>query len=118
MKQCKCVYFRTDSGRTPAKEFIDFLYERSQQKYFEVVRLLEDYGKSLPEPHSKYLGDEIYELRFFGIEGRVRVLYFFYHEGKAVFTNGFVKKRGPVPKNKIQIAKGRRKIYLERHDKE
>jgi len=76
---------------------------------------LETFGKNLPQPHSRHLEDEIYELRFFGIEGRVRVLYFFYHEGKAVFTNGLIKQKGPVPRNAIKIAKGRMKVYLERH---
>lgn len=117
MTKIKCVYFQTDSGRMPAKEFVDSLDERTQQKYFEVVGLLEDYGKNLPEPHSKHLEDEIYELRFFGIEGRVRILYFFYHEGKAVLTNGLVKKKGPVPNKEIKTAKGRMKTYIEKHMK-
>jgi len=99
----------------PAKEFVDSLDERTQQKYFEVIGLLEDYGKSLPEPHSKYLEDEIYELRFFGIEGRVRILYFFYHQDKAVLTNGLVKKKGPVPSQEIKTAQGRMKVYIEKH---
>ena len=116
MTRLKCVYCQTDAGRMPVKEFIDSLHERTQHKYFEVVRLLEDYGKSLLEPHAKGLGDEIYELRFVGIEGKVRVLYFFYHENKIVFTNGFVKKKGRTPKNEIATSMGRRKIYLERKE--
>lgn len=114
MKKCKCVYFQTDSGRKPAQEFVNSLDHRSQQKYYEVVGLLEEYGKSLIEPHSKHLEDGIYELRFFGIEGRARILYFFYYEEKAVLTSGLVKKQGPVPRSKIQTAKERMKVYLER----
>ncbi|MCK5215147.1 MAG: type II toxin-antitoxin system RelE/ParE family toxin [Candidatus Omnitrophica bacterium] len=117
MKKCKCVYFKTDAGRIPVEDFINSLDDRTQQKYFEVVGLLEDYGKRLPAPHSKHLEDEIYELRFTGIEGRVRVLYFFYHAGKAVFTNGLVKKKGPVPRNEIKTAKERMKVYLKRQTK-
>ncbi len=114
MTRFKSVYYQTDAGRMPVKEFIDSLHERTQQKYFEVVKLLEEYGKNLLEPHAKDLGDEIYELRFFGIEGKVRVLYFFYHETKIVFTNGFVKKKGRTPKSDIETAAGRRKTYFER----
>ena len=73
-----CIYYQTDAGRMPVKEFIDSLHDRTQQKYFVVVGLLEDYGKSLPKPHADFLGDEVYELRFVGIEGRVRILYFFF----------------------------------------
>lgn len=113
--KCKCVYFQTESGRAPVKEFVGSLDQRTQHKYFEVVRMLEDYGKDLPQPHAKYLGDDIHELRFFGIEGRLRILYFFYHEGKAVLTNGLVKKRGPVPMKEIETAKSRRQNYLARY---
>lgn len=117
MAEFKCVYYQTEAGRAPVKEFIDSLHERSQQKYFEVVSLLEKYGKGLPKPHADYLGDEIYELRFIGIEGKIRVLYFFYSGDKVVFTNGFVKKAQRTPKRELELAKERRNMYLQRWSK-
>jgi phage-related protein len=111
----KCIYFQTDSGRAPVKEFIDSLHDRTQQKCFEVVGMLEDYGKSLPQPHADFLGDDIYELRFVGIEGRIRILYFFYYENKVVFTNGFIKKQQKAPKAEVELARGRRKAYIEKY---
>ena len=42
------------------------------------------------------------------------VLYFFYYEGKIIMTNGFVKKTQKTPKEEIQIAKDRRKDFIER----
>ena len=42
------------------------------------------------------------------------VLYFFYYEGKIILTNGFVKKTQKTPKEEIQIAKDRRKDFIER----
>lgn len=115
MKKYTCVYFTTDSGRIPVEEFIDGLNARSRQKFFNVVAMLEELGKHLPEPHGKYIGDEIYELRFQGIEGHVRVLYFFFVTEKIILTNGFVKKTWKVPEREIETAVERRKIYLERH---
>jgi phage-related protein len=117
MNKYICVYFQTDSGRVPVREFVDSLHDRIQQKYFEIVALLADYGKSLPQPHADYLGDGIYELRFVGIEGRVRILYFFYDEHKIVFTNGFVKKQPKAPRSEIELAKKRRKIYIEQQER-
>ena len=113
MNKFKCIYFQTDSGRLPVKEFIDSLHERTQQKYFEIVGLLENYGKSLPKPHTDALGEDIHELRFSGIEGRIRVLYFFYFEQKIIFTNGFIKKRQKAPKKSLELAKERRRFYIE-----
>ena len=106
-----CVYFQTEAERAPVKEFIDSLHNRTKQKYLEVVGLLEVYGKSLPWPHADFLGDEIYELRFVGIEGKIRILYFFYYGHKIVFTNGFVKKRWKVPAKEIALAKSRKAAY-------
>lgn len=117
MAEFKCVYYQTEAGRTPVREFIDSLHERSQQKYFEVVNLLETYGKSLPKPHTDFLGDNIYELRFVGIEGKIRILYFFYFGSKIVFTNGFVKKRQRTPRRELELAKERRNMYLQRWPK-
>ena len=105
MAKFTCIYYQTNAGRKPVKEFIDSLHDRTQQKYFEVVGLLEDYGKSLPKPHADFLMDEIYELRFVGIEGRVRILYFFYHGNKIIFTNGFVKKQQKAPKKGVAYEK-------------
>ncbi|MDO8675339.1 MAG: type II toxin-antitoxin system RelE/ParE family toxin [Candidatus Omnitrophota bacterium] len=116
MSKFTCIYYQTDAGRRPVEEFIDSLHERTQQKYFEVVGLLEDYGKSLPKPHADFLGGEIYELRFVGIEGKVRILYFFYHGNKIIFTNGFVKKRQKAPKIEVELAKERRILYIGKHN--
>ena len=50
---------------------------RSREKFFSVIELLEEFGRALSFPHAKYIGDEIFELRFERIEGAIRVLYFF-----------------------------------------
>ena len=108
-----CYYFAFGSGRSPVREFIDALDTKSQIKFFFVKGLLEEFGHRLPQPHAKYLGNRIFELRFTGVEGLIRVLYFFYHQDKVIFTNGFVKKSNKTPRNEKQIALERRKIFLE-----
>ncbi len=45
-----------------------------------------------------------------------RVMYFFYFEGKIILTNGFVKKTQKTPKKEIDLAKARRKDFVERMD--
>lgn len=106
------IYFATESGARPAKEFVDTLDASSQRKFFFVRGLLEEFGHKLPEPHAKYLGDDIFELRFRGKEGNVRVLYFFFYQNKVVLTNGFVKKTDKTPRRELDTAIERRKAYL------
>jgi phage-related protein len=107
-------YYSTESGKIPVKEFIDSLEFKSQRKFFFVKELLEEFGHRLPFPHAKYLGDSIFEVRFKGHEGAVRVLYFFYHEEKVIFTNGFIKKTNKTPKNEILLAVERRMNFLKK----
>jgi phage-related protein len=112
VKRVACYYFHTESNRSPVKEFIDSLDPRSQRKFFFKKELLETFGHRLPEPHAKYLGDGIFELRFKGLEGAIRILYFFYHQDKAIFTNGFVKKTAKLPASEKATARERRHMFL------
>jgi len=107
-------YYLTDDGRSPVREFIDSLDFKTQRKFFFVRELLEEFGYRLPLPHADYIGNNIFELRFRGQEGRIRILYFFYHHDKAIFTNGFIKKSAKAPKNEIDIAIARKNHYLAR----
>jgi phage-related protein len=107
-----CYYYVATLNRSPVKEFIDLLYDKTQQKFFFVKALLEEFGYKLPYPHAKYLGNSIFELRFKGQEGETRILYFFFHKDKAVFTNGFIKKSGKTPKGELLIAMNRRAEFL------
>ena len=104
MSRTVCWHFETPSGRLPTKDFIDSLGVRAQRKFFFIKGLLEEFGRRLGYPHAKYLGDDIYEIRFCAEEGGVRVLYFFFAGNSAVFTNGFLKKTDRTPPGEKQLA--------------
>ena len=114
MAKVNCYYYVTESGRSPVREFVDALDHKTQRKFFFVKGLLEEFGHRLPRPHAKYLGDDIFELRFEGQEGAVRVLYFFFHQDKAVFTNGFLKKSNKTPSKEKVLAAQRRADFIGR----
>lgn len=115
MANISCFYYVTESGKSPVRDFIDSLNSNSQRKFFFVKSLLEEFGHKLPQPHAKYVGDGIFELRFKGQEGQIRVLYFFFHQDRVIFTNGFVKKSAKLPEKEKALAIGRRRAFLERH---
>ncbi|MFT5207695.1 MAG: phage-related protein [Candidatus Omnitrophota bacterium] len=87
---------------------------RTKKKFFVSVALVQKFGHKLPEPHSKYVSGSIFELRFVGEEGRIRIMYFFMEGDKAVFANGFIKKSAKLPKKEKQLAIQRRRAYLNR----
>ncbi|MDP2943019.1 MAG: type II toxin-antitoxin system RelE/ParE family toxin [Candidatus Omnitrophota bacterium] len=113
MAECKCYYYSLASGEKPVEYFVSSLNKKSKEKFQYTKGLLEVSGHRLKRPYSKYLGHSIFELRFKGIEGYVRVLYFFLRQDAVVFTNGFIKKTGKIPKNEIDIAIRRKKECLQ-----
>ena len=108
-----CLFYKTESGKVPAKEFIDSLDARSKRKFLFVCGLLQEFGYKLSFPYAKYVTEGIFELRFGGAEGNIRVLYFFFQHEQVIFTNGFVKKTSKIPVNELGIAIERRKIFIK-----
>jgi len=109
----RCYYYALASGEKPVEEFISTLDAKSGDKFKFLKGLLEVGGHRLERPHSKYLGKSIFELRFKGIEGYIRILYFFLGQNAVVFTNGFIKRTGKAPKKEINLAIKRRKECLQ-----
>lgn len=114
MDRYTCIYYETAGGDSPVEDFIEGLDQDSQDKFFFKKGLLEDIGPQLRSPHTDKIGNGIFELRFKGKEGQVRVLFFFYYEKQIILTNGFVKKTRKTPKKEIKTAEQRRKDFLDR----
>lgn len=96
---------RKRTGEVPVEAFLLSLDKKMRAKLTWLIAILQEYGNQLREPYSKPLGDGIFELR-----GKVgsdisRVLYFFYHNGVIILTNGFIKKTRKTPREEIQKAK-------------
>ena len=108
-------YYEKEDGTFPAEEFILSLDTKMQAKMFRELELLETFGNELREPHSKPLGDGIYEIRAKVASDITRGLYFFVVNRKIILTNGFVKKTQKTPDSEITLAKKYRKDYLERN---
>ena len=108
------ILYDTEDGRCPVQELLDSLEPKLLAKTLRTIDLLEMNGPLLREPYSKLLENGIFELRTKQGSDITRVLYFFIIGKKAVLTNGFVKKTQKTPKEEIQIAKDRRKDFIER----
>lgn len=101
--------------KSPFQQLWCCMHPLLSQQWFHAQILLETFGNQLREPHSKPLGDGIYEIRAKVASDITRVLYFFVVNKKIILTNGFVKKTQKTPDNEIALAKKYRKDYLERN---
>ena len=108
-------FYEQENGERPVEDFLNRLDIKMRSKLLMVLKVLQEKGNQLREPYSKHLEDGIFEVR-----GKVgndisRVLYFFYHGGKIILTNGFIKKTQKTPRSEILKAKKYRADYWERY---
>ena len=107
-------YYQTEKGRFPVAEFIDSLEAKSRAKIARTLDLLEQFGIELGMPYTKYLEEQLWELRTQYSRNRYRIIYFLASAQTFVMLHGFTKKSGPVPRRDIEIAKTRRDAYLSK----
>lgn len=107
-------FYYTSDGNSPIEEFLSSLDIKMRAKIVSLMEILEEKVTALRMPYSEHLDDGIFELRCKLGSNITRSLYFFYNNGRIIFTNGFVKKSQKTPKNVITLAKQYRKDFLER----
>lgn len=114
MAEFKVIFYEKENGKRPAEIFLNSLDSKMRIKMVRSLQLLQENGNRLREPHSKPLGDGIFELRCKFGDDITRILYFFYYGGEIILTNGFVKKTQKTPRREIQTAKRYRMDFIER----
>ena len=84
--------------------------------YARLVELLIEFGPAIMMPHSRPLGDGLFELRPRGREGIGRALYCFVIGQRVVVLHAFVKKTQATPKSDLAVARKRMKGVCDAQD--
>ena len=74
-----------------------------------LTELLAEHGPSLRLPHSRAMGDGLFELRPRGRSGIARALYCFLMGQRIVVVHAFVKKTPQTPDKALKLARMRMK---------
>jgi phage-related protein len=77
--------------------------------YARLVELLMEFGPKLRMPHSRAMGDSLFELRPRGSEGIGRALYFYADRQRIVILHAFLKKSQETPEKELRLARKRMK---------
>ena len=80
--------------------------------YARLVELLVEFGPSLRLPHSRALGDGLFELRPRGKGGIGRAFYCFLLGKRVVVLHAFIKKSQQTPDRELKLARKRLKELL------
>jgi phage-related protein len=78
--------------------------------YAKLVELLLEHGPNLRMPHSRSLGEGLFELRPRGREGIGRALYCFLVGKRVSVVHAFIKKTEQTPEQDLKIARKRVKV--------
>jgi len=77
--------------------------------YVHLTDLVENHGMNLKMPHSRAMGEGLFELRPKGEEGIARVFYCTQVEQTIVVLHSFVKKTNATPSADLKLARKRLK---------
>ena len=78
-------------------------------RFVRYAERMEVYGPDLGMPHTRPMGDGLFELRLKAAEGIARILFCTVVERQIVVLHQFVKKSEKTPKRELQIAWNRMK---------
>lgn len=71
------TYYEDKNGVSPVLTFIEEMSLKHQAKIIRTIMLLEVNGPALREPFSKYIGDNLFELRIIFGSDISRVIFFY-----------------------------------------
>ena len=80
------------------------LPEGLQARYIHLTWRMLEYGPNLREPHTKALGNGLFELRLKSAEGIARVFYCTIIGSAIVMLHSFMKKTDKIPAREVETA--------------
>ncbi|MFZ4860026.1 MAG: type II toxin-antitoxin system RelE/ParE family toxin [Desulfuromonadaceae bacterium] len=84
-------------------------------RYLRYSDRMEVYGPDLGMPHTRAMGDGLFELRLKAAEGIARVFYCTMVGRKIVMLHQFTKKSDKTPPRELETAQRRMKEYKNAH---
>lgn len=105
----------TENDKNPVGDFIESQDEKMQAKILRELDMLQALGTDLRLPHSRPLGDGLFELRISSKGNISRIIYFHFEKNKFVLLHGFVKKTQSTPRREIEAAIAYMKDYRRRN---
>lgn len=109
-------FYETENGINCVKDFIDEIKDKKlKAKVLNDIKLLNEFGTELRQPHTDYLKDGIWELRTKQSSNIARTLYFTVSGQKIILLHGFVKKTPKTPSSELNRAINNKNDYLRRH---
>jgi phage-related protein len=119
-KILRVIYYWSKPGARPARDWLRHeIDEKPSYLLRQLLKRLEEHGPNVIQLYPKFfehLEKGLFQVRLEHGKKWYRLL-FFYDSNKAVVCHGFEKETNETPRNEINTALERKKIYEERMKK-
>jgi phage-related protein len=112
----KVVFFRTETGAEPVREWLRSLPVEERKAIGEDI-LAVQYAWPIGKPLVDHLAEGIWEIRS-RLRTRIARTLFAVINQRIVLLAGFIKKQQKTPANQLTLARNRKKQYLENYEEE
>jgi phage-related protein len=104
-KRIPAIFFRTEAGREPVRDWLKGLSTDDRKRIGEDIKTVE-FGWPLGMPVCKPLGGGLFEVRSSLSHNRIsRVLFYVDKRGRMVLLHGFIKKTQRTPDEDLDLAR-------------
>jgi phage-related protein len=105
-KRVQAVFFRTDAGREPLRNWLKCLpLDEDRKRIGEDIKTVE-FGWPIGMPACRSLGDGVYEVRTTLSQNRIsRILFYIDKKARMVLLHGFIKKTPKTPGEDLALAR-------------
>jgi phage-related protein len=107
----KVVFFKTEAGNEPVREWLKAL-SKEDCKIIGTDILTVQYAWPIGKPLVDNLGDGLWEIRS-RLDNRIARTLFVMVNQEIVLLHGFIKKQQKTPQDELELAKKRKKQYLQ-----
>jgi len=107
----RVIFFKTDSGNEPVRDWLKGL-SKEDCKVIGTDILSVQYAWPVRKPLVDNLGDGIWEVRS-RLDNRIARTLFVVANQEIVLLHGFIKKQQKAPADELDLAKKRKKQYLQ-----
>jgi phage-related protein len=105
------VFFCTESGREPVREWLKDLNREDRQIIGEDIKLVQ-FRWPLGMPLVRKMEADLWEVRSHLSGGRIARILFTVGDGEMALLHGFIKKSQKTPAQDLQLARQRKNLWL------
>ncbi len=108
MQKIALVFFRTEAGNEPVRDWLKELPQRERRAVGKDLERVQ-YRWPIGMPLARSLGGGLWEVRTALAGNRVARVIFCFHDDVLVALNGFIKKTRKTPLGELDLARDRMK---------